>query len=97
MIMNENNLKQIFQSGVLAIKRNARNKDIWNNVLLLSQKFDNVFYDFDCKKHDVIKFMHEVLSVFLKHFNKRLTYTQQTAFNTDIICQVKSIVITKGV
>ncbi len=97
MIMNENDLKQIFQSGILAIKRNARNKDIWNNVLLLSQKFDNVFYDFDCKKYNIIEFMHEVLNVFLKHFNKRLTYTQKTAFDTAVICQVKALAIVKEV
>lgn len=97
MIMNENDLKQIFQSGVLAIKRNARNKDVWNSILLLSQKFDNVFYDFDCKKYNVIEFMHDVLSVFLKHFNKRLTATQKTAFNTAVICQVKALAITKEV
>lgn len=28
MIMNEKELKNIFQSGVLAIKRNAKNKDV---------------------------------------------------------------------
>lgn len=95
--MTEKELKNIFQSGVLAIKRNARNKDVWNSVLLLSQKFDNVFYDFDCKKYNVIEFMHEVLNVFLKHFNKRLTATQKTAFNTAVICQVKAVTITKGV
>lgn len=97
MIMNEKELKNIFQSGVLAIKRNARNKDVWNSVLLLSQKFDNVFYDFDCKKYNIVEFMHEVLSVFLKHFNKRLTATQKTAFNTAVICQVKALAITKEV
>lgn len=41
--------------------------------------------------------MHEVLSVFLKHFNKRLTATQKTAFNTAVICQVKALAITKEV
>lgn len=97
MIMNENDLKQIFQSGILAIKRNARNKDTWNNVLLLSQMFDNVFYDFDCKKYNIVEFMHEVLNVFLKHFNKRLTATQKTAFNTAVICQVQAVAIARGV
>lgn len=43
MIMNKKDLKNIFQSGICAIKRNARNKDIWNSILLLSQKFDNVY------------------------------------------------------
>ena len=95
MIMNENDLKQIFQSGVLAIKRNARNKDVWNNILLLSQKLNNVFYDFDCEKYNIVEFMHEVLNVFLKHFNKRLTYTQKTAFNTAVICQMQAVAITK--
>lgn len=95
MIMNKKDLKNIFQSGICAIKRNARNKDVWDSILLLSQKFNNVFYDFDCEKYNIVEFMHEVLNVFLKHFNKRLTATQKTAFNTAVICQIKAVVITK--
>jgi hypothetical protein len=95
MIMNEKDLKNIFQSGICAIKRNARNKDIWNSILLLSQKFDNVFYDFDCEKYNIVEFMHEVLNAFLKHFNKRLTATQKISFNTAVICQMQAVTITK--
>ena len=92
MILKENEIKQIFQSGICAIKRNARNKDIWNRILLISQSLD-IFCDLDYEKDNIINYMFDILYAFLKHYKKRLTQTQGNAFKTAVLCQVKAVTI----
>lgn len=95
MILKENEIKQIFQSGICAIKRNSRDKDTWNKVLLLSQQLNDIFCALDCKNDNILNYMFDILGVFLRHFKKRLTQTQGDAFKTAVLCQIKAVALTR--
>ena len=95
MLLKENELKQIFQSGILAIKRNARDKDTWNKILLMSQSLKDVFCDLDYKTENILNYMFDILHVFLRHYKKRLTQTQGSSFKTAVLCQVQTVVSTQ--
>lgn len=94
MVLKENEIKQIFQSGICAIKRNAQNKDIWNQILLMSQSL-NVFCDLDYEKENIMNYMFDILYAFLKHYKKRLTQTQGNAFKTAVLCQVQAVIVAR--
>lgn len=95
MILKENECKQLFQSGVYAIKRNAKDKDTWNKILLLSQSLKDIFCDLDCENDNILNYMFDILHVFLRHFKKRLTQTQRNAFKTAVLCQIKAVALTR--
>nr|DAE86439.1 MAG TPA: hypothetical protein [Caudoviricetes sp.] len=94
MILKENECKQLFQRGVYVIKRNARDKDTWNKILLLSQSLD-VFCDLDYEKDNIMNYMFDILHAFLKHYKKRLTQTQGNAFKTAVLCQVQAVIVAR--